>query len=185
MLPQLVFVNMEYINYVFIIVLIFETANSNFLDFKSEMYQNITDKLEEILSMTAFDHSNNNPEREILNKFKEIDNIIELFEDKIENIDEILEKVTDEYEFVLNPWRKIERAKLHVELDYQCFRNFIQNNVYVDEVITDEFCQKQKSKENLEIIHLATVPPSSDDRKNSILYKLYISLWYQVSEPYF
>ena len=182
MLPKLVFVNMEYIKYVFIIVLIFKTvkANSNTLDFKSKMYQNITVKIEEILSITEFNHSIIDSEREILNKFKEIDNIIKLFEDRIENIDEILEKVSDEYEFVLNPWRKIERAKLHVELDYQCFRNLIQNIVYVDEVITDEFCQKQKSKENLEIIHLATVPPSND-RKNSILYKLYNSLWYQVS----
>ena len=101
------------------------------------------------------------------------------FENRVADFEnEIIDKICDDYEFVLNPWRKVERVNLHVKLDYQCFRNYIQNNVYVDEVITDEFCQRQKSKENLEILHSVTVPL---DRKDSLFYKLYIALWYIVS----
>ena len=83
---------MEYIKYVFIIVLIFKTAkaNNNILDFKSKMYQNITVRIEEILSITEFNHSIIDSEREILNKFKEIDNIIKLFEDRIEVLFQII-----------------------------------------------------------------------------------------------
>ena len=143
-----------------------------------DLYHGLTSKLSQIQNVGDLTKNFVNPERAVLDKFIEIDELIEEIEENQNNVDDIIEKVCNDYEFVLNPWRKVERSKLHIQLDYQCFRNFIRNSAYVDEVVTNDFCERQKSKENLEVIHNAIV---SENTTDTLLYKLFITLWYQVS----
>jgi hypothetical protein len=124
------------------------------------------------------------PEKDVLNMFKQIDDQISELEDQVanSNIWTIMTMIGNEpieHVQVRDDWQSLKRTISEVGLFYHHLRQYIRNEVYFDEVIINDFIkgQRPKSLAGLQNLHKFTV---SANRADSLLYKLYMTLWYQV-----
>ena len=119
--------------------------------------------------------SHPDPEFELLQMFKPVvDKIEEL---KVFDIEDTIRQIGNDSEFVLNPVMKFSIATNQIKNFYATFEDFVNQKVYVDEVKIDEWLNGHNAKVHLETLHEVIAP---QNRSDSLPYKLYLTLWYQV-----
>ncbi len=125
-------------------------------------------------------------EAEVLSKFQHVhDQVYSL--DNTVGISKVWSVLTSVYRQNSSLLEKdiVQLQKLtgRVGLVYQHFGHYLVNRDEVNELVIKDFVKSQENitKSGLREIHDITVP---ENRSQSILYKLYLVLWFQVQLPY-
>ena len=105
----------------------------------------------------------------------------------IEEIEKILKSIAYEHRFdqfkygvnnfFIQPWDKVKTAMIHVALHFKQLKQYIKKEVYLDEVIINDFIHSHESHKNLELLQKMLAPK---DNSKGLLYKLYLASIYQV-----
>ena len=119
--------------------------------------------------------SHPDPEFELLQMFKPV--VAKIEELQVFDIDDTIRQIGNDSEFVLNPVMKFSIATNQIKNFYATFEDFVNQKVYVDEVKIDEWLNGHNAKVHLETLHEVIAP---QNRSDSLPYKLYLTLWYQV-----
>ena len=135
--------------------------------------QNVLNEIQKSANVMSDSHPD--PELDLLKMFKPIISKIDQLE--IFDIENSLRPIANESEYVLNQFMKFSTAKNQIEKFYTTLANFVNQNVFVDEVKIDEWLSGHNSASHLEILHEIIASPN---RLDSLPYKLYLALWYQV-----
>ena len=141
-----------------------------------QTFTEVQNKLNEIQrSANVMSDTHPDPELDLLQMFKPIvDKIRQL---KYFDIEHSLRQISNESEYVLNPLMKFSTAKNQIDKFYNTLENFANQKVFVDEVKIDEWLSGHNSETHLDILHELIVSPN---RTDSLPFKLYLALWYQV-----
>ena len=157
--------------------------------------QNILSKID-FINQTSGQMLSNHPdgELEILEMFQKVLPEIEngdqvVFEggDGAEMIENILQSIANEHKFdqfkngvtnyFFEPWNKVKTSISQVNAFFHKFKQFVKKQVYVDEVIIDDFVQNHNSSKNLAVIQNLLIPESHSE---GLFYRLYLATKYQV-----
>ena len=142
-----------------------------------QTFKNVQEQLDEIKNNVETMHkAHPDPELVLLQMFDPIVKEIENFTISV-FVENSLIQIADEYEYVLNPVNKLQLAKSKVDTFYEKFEKYVKKEVFVDEVVLDEWLTDHDSESNMEKLHEIFVP---EQRSDSLPYKLYLALWYQV-----
>lgn len=141
-----------------------------------QTFTEVQNKLNEIQrSANVMSDTHPDPELDLLQMFKPI--IDKIHQLKYFDIEHSLRQISNESEYVLNPLMKFSTAKNQIDKFYNTLENFANQKVFVDEVKIDEWLSGHNSETHLDILHELIVSPN---RSDSLPFKLYLALWYQV-----
>ena len=155
-------------------------------------FKNVESKVDTIIEASSQMLPNHpDGEIEILKMFQEILPEIQNFDQDsfkiVEDIEKILLSIANQHRYdhfysgvksyFLKPWEKVKTAMIHIALHFKQLKQFVKNQVYIDEVIINDFIQSHESKEHLKVIQDSLAPKNIS---KGLLYKLFLATKYQV-----